>query len=244
MISSTVKLILGDCLEIMKGMPDKSVDLVLTSPPYNMGKGKRLGYHPLSTVGQNFYGEYLDNKTNTEYCNWCIKVIQECLRVSRYVFWNVQLNRSTREAIFLVQEKFNNNLKDIFIWQKQAVANIRGKNGNLAKGWEYVFMFGQDKKPSFEYHNFPDNGYVPNIKQWYKKEFFKEHHATFTKEMALYFCEYFTKENDTVLDPFTGTGTTGVSCKELNRNFIGIEISPEYFKIAEQRIYNTQGSLL
>jgi DNA modification methylase len=239
-----IDLRLGDCLEVMKTIPDNSVDLVLTSPPYNMGKGKSLGYQPLSTVGQKFYGEYADNKTDIEYCEWCVKIIQECLRVSRYVFWNVQLNRSTRGMIFSIQEKFNSNLKDIFIWQKQAVANIRGKNGNLAKGWEYVFMFGQNNTPSFEYNNFPLNGYVPNIKQWYKKEFFKEHHATFTKEMALYFCEYFTKDNDTVLDPFMGTGTTGVACKQLNRKFIGIEISEEYYKIAERRINNTTENLL
>jgi site-specific DNA-methyltransferase (adenine-specific) len=215
------------------------VDLVLTSPPYNMGKGKSLGYQPLSKVGQKFYGEYSDDKTDEQYCDWCIKVIRECLRVSRYVFWNVQFVRSTRGMILMIQNEFQNNLKDIFIWEKQAVSSITGKNGGMAKGWEYVFMFGQDNLSTFPYNNFPKNGYVPNIKTWYKKESFKEHHATFTQEMCVYFCEYFTKKGDTVLDPFMGTGTTGDACKELGRNFIGIEIDPTYFKIAEQRINNT-----
>jgi len=52
------------------------------------------------------------------------------------------------------------------------------------------------------------------------------------------------KEGDTVLDPFMGSGTTGVACKNLNRNFIGIELDPEYFKIAEKRINNTPEKLL
>ena len=80
----------ADCLEIMPQIPDKSVDLVLTSPPYNMGNGKSLGYQPNSTVGQKFYGEYHDNMDDEEYSDWCVHAIIDLLRVSRYVFWNVQ----------------------------------------------------------------------------------------------------------------------------------------------------------
>lgn len=229
------KVICGDCLEVMKEMPDNSIDLVLTSPPYNMGEVS-LGYQPLSTVGQKLYGEYRNNKDDKKYVEWCIFVVQECLRVSRYVFWNVQFVRSTRNMIFTLQEKFKNRLKDIFIWQKQAVANIVAENGGMAKGWEYVFMFGENDKSTFEYNNFPQNGYVPNIKTWYKNETFKEHHATFTREMARYFCQYFTKRGDTILDPLGGVGTTAVTCKELGRNFISIDISCDYCRIAEQRL--------
>ena len=125
-----IDLRLGDCLEVMKTIPDKSVDLVVTSPPYNMG-GVSLGYQPLSTVGQKHYGEYHDKMKNQEYVDWCLKVIKECLRISRYVFWNVQFVRSTRGMILALQNTFENNLKDIFIWQKQAVANITAKDGGL-----------------------------------------------------------------------------------------------------------------
>lgn len=238
-----IDLRLGDCLEVMKTIPDESVDLVVTSPPYNMG-GVSLGYQPLSTVGQKHYGEYQDKMSNQEYIDWCISVIKECLRVSRYVFWNVQFVRSTRDMIFTLQETLKDNLKDIFIWQKQAVANITAKDGGLAKGWEYVFMLGQDNLTTFKYNNFPKNGYVPNIQTWYKKETFKEHHATFTREMAYYFVNYFTKEGDTVLDPFIGTGTTAVACKELKRKCIGIEIDSKYFEIAQRRINQTTENLL
>ena len=233
------KIICGDCLEVMKDIPDKSVDLVLTSPPYNMGKGKSLGYQPLSTIGQKFYGDYADDKTDGEYIDWCISVIRECLRVSRYVFWNVQFTRSTRNMIFVLQQSFKNNLKDIFIWQKQSVTSITARDGGMAKGWEYVFMLGENNLSTFKYNNFPENGYVSNIATWYKKESFPEHHATFTVEMAKYFCEYFAKKSDLILDPFFGSGTTGVAAKLLGRQFIGIEISEKYCEIAQKRIDGT-----
>lgn len=228
--------IVGDCVEVMRQMPDESVDLIVTSPPYNMGSGKSLGYQPRSTVGQRIYESYDDNMNPDEYYTWCISIITECLRVSRYVFWNMQYVRSTRDAIVHIQDRFRENLKDIFIWHKQSVASITSKSGGMAKGWEYVFMFGQDNRSTFNYNNFPENGYVPNIKTWYKSKYFTNHHATFPEELPRYFIEHFTKKGDLVLDPFAGSGTTAVACIELNRNWICIDIEPKYRELAMKRI--------
>jgi DNA modification methylase len=209
-----------------------------------MGSGKSLGYQPNSTVGQKFYGEYQDNKTNDEYVDWCLEVVSECLRISRYVFWNVQFVRSTRDMVFELQNKFKNNMKDIFIWHKQEVSNITAKRGGMAKGWEYVFMLGDNNLSTFEYNNFPPNGYVPNIKTWFKKESFVNHHATFTQEMCHYFINNFTKEGDTICDPFMGMGTVGMSCLKLNRNFIGYEIDKNYYDAAVNRLENHKKQLV
>jgi DNA modification methylase len=138
--------------------------------------------------------------------------------------------------ILRIQNEFWGNLKDIFIWRKQAVSNITAKQGGMAKGWEYVFMFGENNKSTFEYNNFPSNGYVPNIQEFYKEEFFSNHHATFPKKLAGYFIRYFTKENDLVLDIFNGVGTTTAACEQWNRRWIGIDIIPEYCEIARKRI--------
>ena len=230
------QVICGDCLEVMKKIPDKSIDLIVTSPPYNMGDGNSLGYQPNSTVGQSFYGKGKDNKKDEEYIEWCLQIITDCLRVSRYVFWNMQFVRSTRNCIFQIQDNFNEKLKDVFIWSKQAVANITAKDGGMAKGWEYVFMLGENNLSTFSYNNFPKNGYVPNIQTWYKSESFREHHATFPQELPKYFVQYFTKKDDIVLDPMCGSGTTAVAAKEIGRRFIGIEISDKYCEIARQRL--------
>ena len=224
-----------DCLEGMKQIENKSIDLVITSPPYNMG-GKSLGYQPNSTVGQKHYGEYNDKKTDEEYIQWLNSVIKESLRISRYVFWNVQFVRSTRNHILTIQNKFKDNLKDIFIWKKQCVSNITAQEGGLGKGWEYIFMFGENNLSTFEYNNFPDNGYVPNIQEWFKLEHFNDHHATFPLELPEYFIQYFTKENDIVYDPFMGSGMTARAAIKLNRKFSGTEIDQSYFDAAQIRI--------
>ncbi len=233
------KVICGDCLEVMKDILDKNIKLIITSPPYNMG-GKSLGYQPRSKISDKHYDTYNDDISEKDYSNWSIKVIKECLRISEYVFWNIQFLKSTKNTILNIQQKFRNNLKDIFIWQKQAVCQIINDNTNqtprLATGWEYVFIFGKDNSRSFDNVNFPTNNYVPNIKTWYKKENFPEHHATFPKELPSYFIQYFSKESDIILDPFNGVGTTCVVAKQLKRNFIGIEISEKYCEIAKQRL--------
>ena len=108
----------------------------------------------------------------------------------------------------------------------------------MAKGYEFIFIFGQDNNMTFEYNNFPENNYVPNRQTWYKqnKESTPEHHATFPQALPEYIIQNFSKLNDLVLDPFNGSGTTTKSAKQLGRNFIGIEISEKYCEIARQRL--------
>lgn len=118
------------------------------------------------------------------------------------------------------------------------MAQIINKESNqpprMATGWEYVFIFGKDNNRNFENSNFPPNNYVPNIKTFYKKENFPEHHATFPQELPAYFIQYFSKEGEIIFDPFNGTGQTCVAAKKLNRSFIGCDISQKYCDIANQ----------
>jgi site-specific DNA-methyltransferase (adenine-specific) len=235
----TFRIIQGDCLEVMRAMPD--VDCIITSPPYNMG-GVSLGYQPNSTVGQTLYGEDTDNASDDEYTEKMAIALSRMIMMSRYVFYNVQWVKGTRSLIRRIFDQYNLLLKDIFIWEKQAVSQIA--KGCMARGFEFVFCFGKDNSTVFKHNNFPSNGYVPNIQTWFKSESFKEHHATFPKEMPLYFVQHFTKEGETVCDPFMGMGTTGVAALKLGRNFIGIEISPDYCAMAEKRIRSECGLLI
>lgn len=236
-----IKIYNADCLELMKEFPDKSFDLIVTSPPYNMG-GVSLGYQPNSTVGQKLYGDYEDKLPTLEYQQFLFNIIGTSLLKSRYVFWNMQMVASTKDVILNMMQQYRENLKDIFIWHKQAVAQICVKHSpRLASGFEFIFLFGNDNTKIFKYSNFPSNGYVPNIQTWYKKgkESRDEHHATFPESLPKYFIQYFTKPNDLILDPFLGSGTTLVACKELHRRGVGIEISEKYCEIAVRRLKNT-----
>jgi DNA modification methylase len=226
-------IICGDCLDIMRDMPDNSVDLVVTSPPYNTG-GKSLGYHPNSKTGDNVYNLYKDNLPESEYYEWLTRVMTGCLDKARYTMWNMQMLSSNRTSIFNIMAEWK--IKDIFIWNKHAVSQITGKQGTMAKGYEFVFMLGTESGMNFNYNNFPKNGYVPNRQTWYKQESIPEHHATFPMALPEYFIENYSKPNDLIFDPFCGSGTTCVAAKRLGRRYIGVDISPEYCDIARKRL--------
>jgi site-specific DNA-methyltransferase (adenine-specific) len=221
----------GDCRDILPKLPETHI--AITSPPYNT-KNKSLGFQPKSTVGQSYYGEYTDNMDNIQYTEWIIQTIWELIRYNQFVFWNMQYISTTKDAIANIIYNMRHNLKDIFIWNKQSVAQIQ--DGCMANGYEFVFIFGEDNLKQFKNHNFPDNRYVPNIQTWFKKESFRNHHATFPVALPQYFIQHFSKQGNIILDPFLGSGTTTVAAKELGRKFIGIEISEEYCAIAVKRL--------
>jgi DNA modification methylase len=167
-------------LETMARMPDNFVDLVVTSPPYNTG-GKSL------TTG-DFYKEYKDNLQDIEYKNFIFNNVKELLRVTKnYVVYNFQILSNNKNVYLEFMYHFKDNIKDIAIWKKQAVAQIQ--KGKMATGYEFIVILGKDSKMNFDYNNFPENNYVPNIQTWHKKESIKGHGATMPVEMARYFLE-------------------------------------------------------
>lgn len=232
------KIICGDCLNVLKVMPEKSVKLVITSPPYNVKTN-------CTSYGIR-YDVYIDNLKNDEYKTKMFEIIKECIRISDYVFWNMQMLNSTKEFIIDLLFEFRKNFKDIFIWHKNAMPNSGNKKHKykiMSGAFEFVFIFGEDNSRDFQKANFPKNNFVPNLKYWHKKEMFENHHATFPLELPLYFIRFFSKKNDIILDPFVGTGTTCVAAKKLHRRYIGIDISPNYCKLAEKRIQNINPEL-
>lgn len=235
-----MKLIHGDCLEEMAKMGAGSVDAVLTSPPYNMNLRIRNGKYcsrqivkELSTKYENFD----DNLPMDEYLKFNEKVIDECLRVSDLVFYNVQFLTGNKVALFKLIGKYAEKLKEVIVWDKVNAQPAIG-SGVLNSQYEVILVFDGRNAISRKFENAGfGRGTLSNV--WAVKRGKKPcgtHGAVFPVELAEKIVENFTLDRARVLDPFMGCGTTGVACANLGRNFVGIELDEEYFNVAKRRI--------
>ena len=193
---SEVKLYLGDCLEVMKSIPDKSVDAVITDPPYGIGK------------------EEWDAKFNTEF-------ISESFRVANIVvvipgIW----------ALGQCIQAMGNR----YLWTVAGHKPAAMTNGRIGLNKWLPAVIGGNKKrigaDAFDFHPV-DEGLVG-------------HSCQKPLQFMNWLVQKFAEIGDTILDPFMGSGTTGVACVQTGRNFIGIEIDPKYYAIAEKRIKDAQ----
>ena len=233
----------GDCLERMKEIPDGSVDMVLTSPPYNMNLRIRNGKYCSRQIVKEIstkYKSFDDNLSMGDYFKFNKRVLTECLRVSDLVFYNVQFLTGNKPALFKLLGEFHDKIKEFVIWDKVNAQPAIGK-GVLNSQFEVLIVL-QNTKPesrSFATAQFK-RGTLSNhwsIKRGKKAH--KDHGAVFPAELAETVIGNFTQDGATVLDPFMGTGTTGAACKSLGRRFIGIEMDVDYFDAAQSRISAT-----
>jgi adenine-specific DNA-methyltransferase len=235
-----------DCLEGLKMLPDKSIDCIVTSPPYWKGFEYEAYF--------NSYKQYLD---------WCEMWLIECKRVLKPngTFWLNVINDSeitirAFELMEIATRKIMFKLHDTIIWYRynQQPANT---NRQLTNQCEYVFMLrhtstGVDlhKKEAYEKNphifetknlgnvwKIPFNSGKKSVKAFGRKETKSNWgHSGFPLELPETCILLSTNEGDTVLDMFMGSGTTAVASARNNRNYIGFELSKEYCKIAEQRM--------
>jgi DNA modification methylase len=250
-----VKLILGDCLDVMRTLPDGSVDAVVTSPPYDDMRQYRSG------SAFDFSG-----------------IANELYRVARgggVVVWVVgdgvrdgsESGTSFRHALGFKDAGFR--LHDTMIYGKKNPVPKSSPHRRYEQAFEFMFVLSKGRPATFNALTEPSRqaGVVratapkhrwcghdpitfhgagkpikadklrPNI--WYYSVKYATpigHPATFPVRLAEDHVHTWTNPGDTVLDPFMGSGTTGVACVRTGRNFIGVEIDPTYHAIAERRI--------
>ena len=210
-----MKLINDDCFQALKGIDDKSVDYVLTSPPYNRKRNDK-------------YSEYDDNMN--DYYAFLLSITDVLLQKTRkHIFMNIQANYYNREDIYKYIGHYADKIQNIIVWEKTNPMPASGNN--ITNAYEYIIVLGNEPLKSNE--TYTKNHITTNI---CRNEFHKVHKAVMNQELSDWLIEKFTKEGDIILDPFMGTGTTGVSCKKYNRKFIGMELVEKYFKIAEERL--------
>lgn len=228
------QLIHGDCLEEMKKIPDGSVDLVLTDPPYKTISGGNKTPKWISGYGSSVLhkndGKIFDfnNITPDQWAKEVYRVLKDnshCYIMSNYL------------NLFETQEAFiNAGFKghNLLVWEK----NTANANRWYMKNCEYTLFFYKGKAKSI------NNASTKTVHKYKNIIGNKKHPTEKPVELMSLYISNSTNDGDTVYDPFMGSGTTGVACKNLNRNFIGIELDKDYFEIAKKRIEETPERLL
>jgi len=256
---------LGDCREKLTLIPENSVDLIVTSPPYaDQRKNTYGGIHP------------------DDYVKWFLPISKELLRVLKPTgtfILNIKEKVVNGERSTYVIELILEMRKQGWFWTEEFIWHKKncypGKWPNRFRdAWERLLQFNKSKKFNMyqeavmipmgdwaktrlkklsERDKTRDNsrvgsGFGKNISNWLERDMAyptnvlhlatecsnKNHSAAFPEELPEWFIKLFTKESDTVLDPFMGSGTTVIVAKRMRRNSIGIEIVPEYFEMVQK----------
>lgn len=229
------------CLNTIGRIKDKSIDLVVTSPPYNMNlriRGQRYIKRKAETDRfSTKYREFSDDIPIDKFYTMHSEILGELIRVSDLIFYNIQIVTGSKRAFFKMIGDYSNSLKEIIVWNKGNPAPaIRA--GVLNSQHELLLVFGDNPiSRTFTKANF-GRGELSNMWDDIPREASKtkSHGAIFPTAFAKRIIENFSNEEDIVYDPFMGTGTTAVACVETNRRYIGSEISKHYCDIAGERL--------
>jgi DNA modification methylase len=219
---SQVDLRLGDCLEVMKTLPDGAVDAVITDPPYiTGGASTRRGTRAQSPIG---------DWTNA--ARWYKDWLSECFRIanSNAPVWMFG-NWRTLPVLEIAVQSLARRITSVLVWDKQWIG-VGSMNG-LRCQYELVFLMGG---PDFSIQD-------RAIGDIWQEKWSSARPNGHTAEKPVSLVERMlsvSMSEQNILDPFMGSGTTGVACVQTGRNFIGIEIDPNYFAIAEKRIKDAQ----
>jgi len=236
------KFVCGNTVEIMKKIPDGSVDLIVTSPPYNLknstGNGMKDGrggkWSNAALI--NGYSHYDDNMPHEKYVEWQRECLSEMLRIipeNGAIFYN----HKWRVQAGLLQDRQDIvsgfPVRQIIIWRRKGGINFNP--GYFLPTYEVIYLIA---KPSFKLA--PKANAYGDVWE-FGQENKNKHPAPFPVDLIERIIS--STSSKIILDPFMGSGTTALVAKKLNRKFIGIDISPEYCRMAEKRLVDPSSIL-
>jgi DNA modification methylase len=199
-MAASYTLFLGDCLEYMKSMPDKSVDMIFTSPPFK------------------------DEDVNGDYWEMYAKWMNEILRITIKIGCIIHSATKLNNLISLYPPK------RILMWGKSF--------SSYSWRWEPIYLYQISNDYKINKYIWTDVFGTPLPGLNGRAHKYQDPYQLYRDVMRMF------KDCNTVLDPFMGSGTTGVACMQLGRNFIGCEIDPGYYAIAEKRIREASMQML
>lgn len=218
----------GDCLKLLKKVKDNSIDLVVTDPPYKMnhstGGCTNIGMKNKWQGNIKAGNTVMDFSLDIKFCQW-LPEIYRILKPSSHCY--IFCNDKNIKELLNEATKIGFRESNVLVWIK----NNATPNRYYMKNLEFIlFLYKGKAKPI----NNMGSKCAIEIKNINGKE--KFHPTEKPIELLKQYIGNSSKENDWVLDPFMGSGSTGVACINTNRNFIGIELDEKYFNIAEKRI--------
>lgn len=223
-----------DCLAGMKNIDDNFIDTIITSPPYNkkgLAGGKTNVGNQLWKKFNIDYEDYDDNMDESDYQKWQIEILNECFRVMKpggSMFYNHKIRRHKNKAYSPMEWILKSDFKlyQIIIWNRKNSPNQN--KAHLLPTTEYIYWLTKDKPKVFK----------KEIPKEYRSEVWdikparnKKHPAPFPDLIPELCIKLTTEENDIILDPFNGSGTTSNVAELLNRKYIGFEITEEYINM-------------
>lgn len=228
-------IICGDCISVMREMPSKSIDIVITSPPYNLknstGNGMKDGRGGKWSNAEliNGYSNYDDCMPHEEYVTWQRNCLYEMVRILKddvAIFYN----HKWRVQGGLLQDRHDIvkglPVRQIIIWKRKGGINFNP--GYFLPTYEVIYLIA---KPDFKLA--PKANALGDIWE-FAQEMNNPHPAPFPLDLIERIVSSTTGE--IILDPFVGSGTTPIAAKKHGRKYIGIDISSEYCEMARTRI--------
>lgn len=227
----SINLMQGDCLKLMGELPDESIDLVLTDPPYNISQKNNFStMKSANRQGINF-GDW---DTNFDQISYLRCLAPKIRKGGHIIIFNAIENFSV-----IIDTLENNNFvfKDVIVWTKNNPMP-RNRDRRLVCSTELaVLLTKKGAKWTFNRTNpkYNRNVFEAPVVSGKQRKHPTQKPVSLLKDLI----EIFTTKGDTVLDPFMGSGSTGIACIETGRNFIGIEKDNTYFEVAYNWINST-----
>ena len=216
-----------DCLEGLKKIEDNFIDLIITSPPFNLGNTHHTGFKK--------HKSYEDNMPEKDYQNWQIRVLNECFRVLKDE-GSLIYQHKNRISKGIQISPYEWIFKTNFIIKQEIIWINRSQNFDKIRFYPFTErVYWLAKNPKTKLKNTINKQDVFDWKEWKPVGTRGKHTRAFPEKFVEDILKVFPKSK-LILDPFMGSGTVAKVCQEMKRNFIGLEINKKFIKLAEKRL--------